>query len=108
MEFRELAGFTRAIERIATDDELLALQLELVNDPSKGRLIQGTGGARKVRMSVRGRGKSGGARVIYYYQDQQGVVWMLAAYLKSEKSTLSSAEKQSMAAVIGEIRREFG
>jgi DNA-binding transcriptional regulator YiaG len=86
MEFRELKGFTEIIEKIASDDELLSLQLELVENPMKGKLVQKTGGARKIRMAVRGRGKSGGARVIYYFQDRNDVIWMLTAYLKSEKN----------------------
>jgi hypothetical protein len=46
MEFRELKGFTEILVRIASDEELLSLQLELVENPMKGKLVQQTGGAR--------------------------------------------------------------
>ena len=104
MEFRELKGFTEIIEKIASDEELLFLQLELVENPMKGKLVQKTGGARKIRMAVRGRGKSGGARVIYYFQDRNDAIWMLTAYLKSEKADLRQNEIRDIAEIIKEIK----
>jgi hypothetical protein len=104
MEFRELSGFTEIIEKIATDEELLSLQLELIENPMKGKLVQKTGGARKIRMAVRGRGKSGGARVLYYFQDRNDVIWMLTAYLKSEKTDLTQNEIRDIAGIIKEIK----
>ncbi len=53
------------------------LQKELYNNPFKGDIIEGTGGARKIRMKIAGKGKRGGARVIYYYVDLQGEIWFL-------------------------------
>lgn len=47
------------------DSELARLQSLLLMDPEAGDVIQGTGGARKVRIPLEGRGKSGGGRVIY-------------------------------------------
>jgi hypothetical protein len=104
MEFREFRGFTEIIEKIATDEELLSLQLELIENPMKGKLVQKTGGARKIRMAVRGRGKSGGARVLYYFQDRNNVIWMLTAYLKSEKTNLTHNEIRDIAGIIKEIK----
>jgi len=51
---------------IATDDELKNLQIELIAQPEKGDLIQGTGGLIKIRMATDGQGKIGSARVIYF------------------------------------------
>jgi mRNA-degrading endonuclease RelE of RelBE toxin-antitoxin system len=104
MEFWELKGFTEIIERIASDEELLSLQLELVDNPVKGKLVQKTRGARKIRMPVRGRGKSGGARVIYYFQDKNDIIWMLTAYLKSEKTELTQNEIRDISEIIKEIK----
>ena len=61
----EVPEFTRDLHRIASDEELRTLQLELLRNPTKGDVMQGNGGLRKVRMKLPGRGKSGGARVIY-------------------------------------------
>ncbi len=66
IEFIETSIFTKQIQEIATDDELKDLQIELIAQPEKGDIIQGTGGLRKIRMAVNKKGKSGGARVIYF------------------------------------------
>lgn len=49
-----------------SDEELRALQLELLENPQAGALIPGSHGLRKLRVALEGRGKRGGARVIYY------------------------------------------
>ena len=45
----------------------------LASDPERGEIMQGTGGVRKVRVAVGGRGKSGGARVIYYFHGSESL-----------------------------------
>jgi hypothetical protein len=105
LEFREFREFTRRISDIATDSELLELQLELCQHPDKGDLIQKTGGARKVRMRLPHRGKRGGARVIYYWQDVFGVIWLLKAYAKNEASDLTDKERKTISDIISEIKR---
>ncbi|HUJ10692.1 MAG TPA: hypothetical protein VL171_11755 [Verrucomicrobiae bacterium] len=60
MRFIETSVFTRRLVTIADDEAYGKLQLELAANPAKGRMIQGTGGLRKVRMAARGKGKSGG------------------------------------------------
>ncbi len=56
LEFIETSMFTRQIKQIATDDELKELQKELISSPSKGDLIQKTGGLRKIRMAAGSQG----------------------------------------------------
>jgi|WetSurMetagenome_2_1015567.scaffolds.fasta_scaffold732336_1 hypothetical protein len=104
MEFRELKGFTETIEKIASDEELLSLQSELVEIPMKGNWFNKPGGARKIRMAVRGRGKSSRARVIYYFQDRNNAIWMLTAFLKSERADLTQSEIRDIAEIIKEIK----
>jgi hypothetical protein len=105
LEFREFREFTRSFSEIATDTELLHLQLELCQNPEKGDLILKTGGARKIRMNLPHRGKRGGARVIYYWQDSYGVIWFLKAYAKNETTDLSEKEKKSISNIIIDIKR---
>jgi hypothetical protein len=69
-------------------------------NPEAGEIIPGTGGVRKIRWGLAGRGKRGGARVIYYYHDERFPVFLLAAYAKNEKSNLSMAERNAMRRVI--------
>jgi len=95
IEFIETSVFTKQIKEIASDDELRVLQTELINQPDKGDLIQGTGGFRKVRMALSGKGKSGGARVIYYIVKADRI-YLVMAYPKSRKDSLNQSEKSQL------------
>ena len=68
MEFIESSIFTRLIYEYLTDDEYIGLQMFLVRYPDKGNVIPGTGGVRKLRWALKGKGKRGGLRVIYYWK----------------------------------------
>ena len=95
IEFIETSIFTRQIKAMATDDELKALQVELIAQPEKGDLIQGTGGLRKIRMATGQQGKSGSARVIYFLATAE-VIYLVLAYAKNEKESLTAAEKADL------------
>jgi len=95
LEFIETPIFTRQISEIATDDELSFLQREIIQYPDKGDLIPKTGGLRKIRMATGNQGKSGSARVIYFLATEE-TVWLMLAYRKCEKETLSDAEKAEL------------
>ncbi|MBJ6059691.1 type II toxin-antitoxin system RelE/ParE family toxin, partial [Salmonella enterica subsp. enterica serovar Derby] len=92
IEFIETPMFTRQIKQIATDEELRELQKTLIESPDKGDLIQKTGGLRKVRMATGNQGKSGSARVIYFLATAE-VSYLVMAYPKSTKDSLTDAEK---------------
>jgi hypothetical protein len=79
---RDEALYKLVIEYLS-DDEYSRLQQALIEDPETGDLIPGSGGVRKVRWGVRGRGKRGGIRVIYYARTHQGQIWMLTLYAKN-------------------------
>jgi len=68
MIFVETAAFTKRIMALLTDDEYGRLQQALEARPAAGAIIKGSGGIRKFRWSAQGKGKSGGARIIYYWQ----------------------------------------
>ena len=69
-------------------------------NPEAGELIPETGGVRKMRWALSGRGKRGGARVIYYYHSERLPLFLLAAYGKSEKANLTMAERNGMKRMI--------
>jgi mRNA-degrading endonuclease RelE of RelBE toxin-antitoxin system len=85
----ETSVFTRRALAILSDEEYRRLQLLLVNNPEAGDLIPGSGGLRKVRWGASGRGKRGGARVIYYYAIVKECVLLLLIYTKNEKDDLT-------------------
>lgn len=81
--FIETRLFSRLVGEHLSDDEYASLQRALIANPEAGALIPGTGGVRKIRWAVRGRGRRGGVRVIYYAKVREGVIWMLTIYAKS-------------------------
>ena len=103
MEFIETPTFTRAITSILVDDDYAHMQIALVQNPSLGDVIRGGGGIRKLRYAVSGRGKRSGIRVIYYWLKDEHQIYMLLAYAKSVKDTLSSQEL----AVLNQLVKEL-
>ncbi|MGL6117952.1 type II toxin-antitoxin system RelE/ParE family toxin [Plesiomonas sp.] len=95
IEFIETPIFTRQIKQIATDDEFKDLQKELIESPDKGDLIQKTGGLRKIRMATGSQGKSGSARVIYFLATEE-IIYLVMAYPKNTKDSLTDAEKAEL------------
>ncbi|MBM3736374.1 MAG: hypothetical protein FJW39_11365 [Acidobacteria bacterium] len=81
MELIETSVFTRQITELLSDDEYRRFQTELAANPALGPVIRGGGGIRKVRVAAGSRGKSGGARVIYYWAKQTA---QLATAVKEE------------------------
>jgi hypothetical protein len=69
-------------------------------NPEAGEIVPNTGGVRKIHWALAGRGKRGGARVIYYYHSQRLPVFLLAAYGKNEKANLRMAELNAMKRLI--------
>lgn len=64
------------------------LQHALAANPQAGDVVRGSGGVRKLRWGLAGRGKRGGVRVIYYLRLRRGQVWMLTMYAKNEAATI--------------------
>jgi len=83
ISFVETKLFTRLVQEYLSDDEYIKLQQALVANPEAGAIIPGSGGIRKLRWGVAGRGKRGGIRVIYFLRTRQGQIWMLTLYPKN-------------------------
>lgn len=87
------------MEDLLTDEDLHELEDELLADPRRGTTIPGTGGFRKLRVAAEGRGKRGGARVVYYYVDRRGTIYLITAYPKSDQEDLTEAEKRALRSI---------
>ncbi len=96
MIFIESAVFTRQVRELLSDEAYAQFQQCLAAHPQMGDVIEGTGGLRKVRWAVPGRGKSGGVRVIYFHIAANAHVRLLLIYRKSAKDDLTPAEKKRL------------
>ena len=88
MEYIESPLFSKLIGSYLEDEEYAAFQWELALHPEKGDLIPSSGGLRKLRWAAKGKGKRGGARIIYYYKNNEGKIWLLTIYAKNEADTI--------------------
>jgi hypothetical protein len=91
LTFVETKLFTQLVLNYFSDDEYAALQNAIVANPEAGDVIKGSGGVRKLRWGLSGRGKRGGVRIIYYLRLGQGQVWMLTMYAKNEADSISGS-----------------
>lgn len=83
MTFVETKLFTELVQDYLSDDEYAAMQQFLIVNPEAGDVIPASGGVRKLRWGVAGRGKRGGLRVIYFLRRRHDEVWMLTLYAKN-------------------------
>jgi mRNA-degrading endonuclease RelE of RelBE toxin-antitoxin system len=88
IKFIEAPIFSRLVYDYLTEDEYAALQWALTINPESGRLIPGSGGLRKLRWAGKGKGKRGGLRIIYYWQSNDGEIWLLTLYAKNEAENI--------------------
>lgn len=104
--FIELPPFARCRADYLDDEAYRNLQNALMRHPDAGDVIPGAGGLRKLRYSdrIRGKGKRGGLRVIYYWRVSVDQFWMFTLYDKDEASDLSMDQRKALAAM---LRREL-
>ena len=103
----ETESFLASAARLGiSETERTALIIYLAVNPEAGVVMPETGGVRKLRWALPGRGKSGGARVIYYYHNESITLYALDIYAKNQKANLSAAEKKAARRTIAAIRAE--
>jgi hypothetical protein len=105
VELIETSIFTRQITALLSDEEFRNFQSRIAANPALGPLIQGGGGIRKIRVAVGARGKSGGARVIYYWAVRKDVIVLLYAYPKNAAADLTPQQVSQLAKL---VKGEFG
>jgi mRNA-degrading endonuclease RelE of RelBE toxin-antitoxin system len=105
MEFVELKSFTKTFDSLFNDEGLRALQNFLRDNPTRGDLIPGGGGLRKVRFAdpKRNKGKRSGLRIIYYLEDT--TIYLLMVYGKDVRDDISPEVKKRLRQMIKEGMR---
>ena len=103
----ETVPYLADAERLFSAEEQAAIVDTVSSDPRCGVVMPGTGGVRKLRVAVSGRGKRGGARIIYLFGGDNVPVFLLAGFAKNEKSDLSQAERNYLARMTAELIRSY-
>lgn len=101
MTFIETQIFTRLVLELLSDEEYRLLQTSLMLLPEQGAIIRGSGGLRKMRWPLPGRGKSGGVRVIYYLVTKERVL-LLYMYTKGKQENLTADQLKLLRKIIEE------
>lgn len=96
----ETPTFTRLIRELISDESYRALQEVLAAQPDLGELIRGSGGLRKVRWGLIGKGKRGGVRVIYYWVVPDEHIYMLFAYAKATRGDLTPEQIKQLKGIV--------
>jgi hypothetical protein len=109
LEFIEFPAFTNRLMALAkerADDLLLEMQNDLLANPKRGKVVQGTAGVRKARATdpARGKGKRGGFRYLYFYIERDGQIYLLMVFSKDEQDDLTKEQKKTLVRSIRELR----
>jgi len=91
---------------MSEDDRLSAVKA-IAADPTIGDVLEGTGGVRKFRLAGRGKGKSGGYRIISYFCGDDIPVFLLAALSKGDRANLSTAERNELKTIVSTIADDY-
>ena len=107
MTFVELPLFTEQITSLMDDAEYGVFQRDLLRQPDRGDVIPQSGGLRKVRMRLPGRGKSGGARVIYLHLPKFDTIVLFYLYTKAQRENISPDQLRRLRAAAAIIKHEY-
>lgn len=104
MKIIETSVFTKRVKVLLSDEDYRNLQNEVIQNPEKGKIIRGSGGLRKLRWSLQGKGKSGGLRIIYYWVNAKEIILMLLIYAKNEQDDLTAEQLKLLKSL---VEKEF-
>jgi hypothetical protein len=99
----ETEAFLSKAEKIMSRSEIDAVVDIVAANPTLGDVIKGTGGLRKMRVALQGRGKRGGGRVIYWYHNEGYPAVLMWAFAKNEASDLTVVQRKTLAAVAAKL-----
>lgn len=98
----ETSIFTRQVQALLSGESYRKLQMALILQPDLGVVIPGSGGLRKVRWALEGRGKRGGVRTIYYWAVTNEQILMLFMYAKNDQADLTPSQLKMLRKIVEE------
>ena len=99
MKFQTTSIFEKRISKLLDEDEYAKMRQALADNPNLGVVMRGTAGIRKMRWAVGNKGKSGGARIIYYWHKPEikdDEIYLLFTFLKNEQENLTGKQKSEL------------
>lgn len=104
----QMSAFKKNAENLELNEtEIMEIVDYFMQNPIAGTVIKDTGGARKIRFAFKGKGKSGGARIISFYSGENIPVFLLNIYAKNEKINISKSEARELKSILSEITNTF-
>jgi len=104
----ETESYLRAAKDAGMADAEMTAAVDLVaSNPESGDLMQGTGGVRKTRLAGRGKGKSGGYRIVWYFGGGDIPVFLLTVFGKGEKANLTQGERNALRSLTATLRESL-
>lgn len=103
--FIEHPNFTKQIQSLFSDEEYRQFQADLAANPEFGDVIPGLAGLRKIRWAAKGKGKRGGARIIYLLIPKPGLVYLFYAYTKGDITDMRPEQKKLLVGLIEDIKK---
>jgi hypothetical protein len=104
----ETEAYLRAAKDAGMSTDEMTAAVDLVADnPEAGDVMQGTGGVRKVRLAGRGKGKSGGYRIVYYFGGGNIPLFLLTVFGKGEKANLTQGERNALRALTATLKESL-
>lgn len=104
----ETEAYLRAAKGAGMTDEEMVAAVDLVADnPEAGDVMQGTGGVRKARLAGRGKGKSGGYRIVYFYGGGDIPLFLLTVFGKGEKANLTQGERNALRSLTATLKESL-
>jgi hypothetical protein len=101
-------NFSGQAEALFTAPELAELVEFVAYHPTAGSLIPGTGGVRKLRWAAGGKGKRGGACLIYLFHDEHMPIFLYTVYSKAARDDLTAAERNLLRKIVRETVSYYG
>ena len=103
----ETDSYLSKARKIMSEAEMETVVLMISASPKAGDVIQGTGGLRKLRIPLQGRGKRGGGRVVYWDYNEDYPAILLRVFAKNEAADLSPNQKKLLASASEAFTRQF-
>ncbi len=99
----ETRSYLVAAKNILSEKDRVLLVDMIAQNPRCGDIIEGAGGVRKVRFALGNRGKSAGARVVYFFYNENHPAYLLTVFAKNEKANLTKAERNALSVLVKEL-----